>query len=253
MPSVAASARFPGVRAHDLVEVSDDLSRLEQGGRWAVALGFEGAVVLARFREWGPDSGSASRAWPGISGSWRTSLSRADYEQRVEGGAGTHRAGLGLPGQRVQSAQRRMRGERPRGTLWATAGHGWGVQWSAATTRPRCAYRFGLTGAVPDPGRRHGLVEPDQGHCRSPGPVPDQGPLGEHHDRRSGPQRPRAESRGPAPSAYRNYSQSSRTRACTTWSARSTATCPTIHGRTSSARRSHPAACPGPRNRPPSR
>lgn len=83
MPSVAACARFPGVRAHDLVEVSDDLSRLEQGGRWAVALGFEGAVVLARFRKWDPEPAPGNRTWPGITGPWRTSLSRADYEQRV--------------------------------------------------------------------------------------------------------------------------------------------------------------------------
>ena len=82
MVTTDAHARFPGLTARDLVEVSADLAVLDRGGRWAVALGFEGEVVLARFRDWGPEEPPVGE-WPGVSGPWETSLTQPEYERSV--------------------------------------------------------------------------------------------------------------------------------------------------------------------------
>lgn len=82
MVTTDAHARFPGLTARDLVEVSEDLAVLDRGGRWAVALGFEGEVVLARFRDWGPEKLPVGE-WPGVSGPWETSLTQPEYERSV--------------------------------------------------------------------------------------------------------------------------------------------------------------------------
>jgi len=80
--AVQPCAHFQGVSARGLQEVSHDPAVLEAGGRWAVAVGFEGEVVLARFGRWiaeGPPSGS----WSAGLGPWHSSLDQRDYEQRV--------------------------------------------------------------------------------------------------------------------------------------------------------------------------
>ncbi len=75
-------ARFGDLHATRLLEVSEDLVALEGGGRWAVAVGFEGRVVLARFADWSRrPTGTAT--WLGLSGAWDTSLDREAYLDRV--------------------------------------------------------------------------------------------------------------------------------------------------------------------------
>ena len=75
-------ASFPGVTARDLVEVAHNLSALDSGGRWAVAVTFEGAVTLARFADWSdrPPLAAEIGRWhgPGIA-RWSDSLPEADY------------------------------------------------------------------------------------------------------------------------------------------------------------------------------
>lgn len=82
MAQMQAHARFPGLAAWDLAEVSGDPAVLDRGGRWAVALGFDGDIVLARFRHWGADPPGPGE-WSGVAGPWRTSLSQPDFEDRV--------------------------------------------------------------------------------------------------------------------------------------------------------------------------
>jgi para-aminobenzoate synthetase component 1 len=69
-----------GRYARSLIEVTDDLSRLDDGNFWAVSVGFEGQVRLARFRQVMkarfPFSGSATGL---ISGNWKTSLDQSAY------------------------------------------------------------------------------------------------------------------------------------------------------------------------------
>jgi para-aminobenzoate synthetase component 1 len=77
------TAAFGDLWASDLIEVADDPVALGAGGRWAVAIGFEGRTVLARFRTW-TAHGPARTRWPGVSGSWRTSLSQEEYGHRVK-------------------------------------------------------------------------------------------------------------------------------------------------------------------------
>jgi para-aminobenzoate synthetase component 1 len=75
-------ARFGDVRATDLLEVADDLRALEAGGRWVVAVGFEGQVTLARFGRWEPAEPPPT-AWSGVRGPWRTSLDQPAYTRSV--------------------------------------------------------------------------------------------------------------------------------------------------------------------------
>ena len=69
-----------GRYARSLIEVTDDLSRLDDGNFWAVSVGFEGQIRLARFRQVMkarfPFSGSASGL---ISGKWKSSLDQNEY------------------------------------------------------------------------------------------------------------------------------------------------------------------------------
>lgn len=59
-----------------LLEVTDDPSALDRGGRWAVVRTFEGALTAARFADWRPVApGGAVAAWPSVpSDAWSTSL-----------------------------------------------------------------------------------------------------------------------------------------------------------------------------------
>jgi para-aminobenzoate synthetase/4-amino-4-deoxychorismate lyase len=75
--------------ATGLREVSADLSVLDGGGRWAVAIGFDGTAVCARFDHWGPVSPAAWAAlapatWPGIPvEAWASSLDRHTFAAGV--------------------------------------------------------------------------------------------------------------------------------------------------------------------------
>ena len=69
-----------GRYARSLIEVTDDLSRLDDGNFWAVSVSFEGQVRLARFSQvmkaTFPFSGSANGL---ITGDWKSSLDQSAY------------------------------------------------------------------------------------------------------------------------------------------------------------------------------
>jgi para-aminobenzoate synthetase component 1 len=71
--------------AHSLIEVSDDLSRLDDGNFWAVSISYEGQVRLARFAEdlvtAFPFTGSN---WSASQNRWLSSLSESEYCKYVE-------------------------------------------------------------------------------------------------------------------------------------------------------------------------
>ena len=74
-----------GLRGSGLVTVSSDLSVLDSEGRWAVAVPYTGAPVLARFSEWQPWDGGADGAWSGPpSSAWTSSLDERGYVAAVE-------------------------------------------------------------------------------------------------------------------------------------------------------------------------
>jgi para-aminobenzoate synthetase component 1 len=80
-----ALAHLGGAWAHGLLEVADDISALERGGRWAVAIPYSGAPVLARFEHW------SDRPPVDVLGGWRgpapdawvTSSDERDYVAMV--------------------------------------------------------------------------------------------------------------------------------------------------------------------------
>lgn len=77
-------AHIGGLVARDLLEVTDDLRALDRGGRWAVVAPYDGAPVLARFREWTPgDPEDVAGPWRGPV-AWETSMSSLDYLAAVE-------------------------------------------------------------------------------------------------------------------------------------------------------------------------
>ncbi|MER8184297.1 chorismate-binding protein [Kitasatospora sp. NPDC094015] len=82
-------ARFGGLLATGLREVTSDPAALDSAGFWAVAHDFEGRLVCARFDELRPDptppGGAAARGgWLGPSpDSWHSSLDRAAYTAGV--------------------------------------------------------------------------------------------------------------------------------------------------------------------------
>jgi len=73
-----------GRYARSVIEISNDLSRLDDGNFWAVAISFEGEITLARFEsnfeaEF-PYSGSD---WQMFDSEWVSSLKRDEYCQYV--------------------------------------------------------------------------------------------------------------------------------------------------------------------------
>ncbi len=72
--------------ATDLQEVTTDLRALDSSGRWAVAIPYEGAPVLARFGTWSVEAPpDAVGRWSGPSAAdWRTSMDEAAYVAAVE-------------------------------------------------------------------------------------------------------------------------------------------------------------------------
>ena len=83
---LSASARFGGLWADDLIEVTSDVSRLDSSGRWAVVLPYDGDPVCARFANWSTAPGTdAIGRWRGPVGmAWDTSLDQAAYRSAVE-------------------------------------------------------------------------------------------------------------------------------------------------------------------------
>jgi para-aminobenzoate synthetase component 1 len=71
--------------ARSLVEVTNDLLRLDDGNFWAVAISFEGEVTLARFRSnFEADFPFSGSHWKSLEGDWVSSLSKDQYGKYVE-------------------------------------------------------------------------------------------------------------------------------------------------------------------------
>lgn len=82
MPSLQAHAQFGDLLATELVQVTDDPAALDSGGRWAVAIGFEGRAVFAKFDRW-KRAAQDPVLWSPRLGAWRSSLERSHYEAAV--------------------------------------------------------------------------------------------------------------------------------------------------------------------------
>jgi len=71
--------------AHSLIEVSDDLSRLDDGDFWAVSISYEGQVRLAKFaEEFSAPFPFDSSHWNKGLNRWASSLSEIEYCNYVE-------------------------------------------------------------------------------------------------------------------------------------------------------------------------
>jgi para-aminobenzoate synthetase component 1 len=74
-----------GRYARSVVEITNDISRLDDGNFWAVAISFEGDVTLARFHSNMeapfPFNGSS---WIPLDGQWSSSIDQAGYCRYVE-------------------------------------------------------------------------------------------------------------------------------------------------------------------------
>ncbi len=79
----APMARFGGLIATDLLDVTSDPAALDSTGWWAVAADFEGKVVCARFGDVRPATAADAPApdgWRGpVPGAWTSSLDRDAY------------------------------------------------------------------------------------------------------------------------------------------------------------------------------
>lgn len=75
-----------GMLATGLERVETDLAAIESGGKWAVAITFEGDVTAARFVSWRPMAPDLlPTGWVGPSpDSWRSSLDQRGYRAAVE-------------------------------------------------------------------------------------------------------------------------------------------------------------------------
>ncbi|MEV0369848.1 chorismate-binding protein [Streptomyces sp. NPDC050636] len=80
-------ARFGGLIATDLRDVTSDPAALDSTGWWAVVADFEGAVICARFGDIRPATAADEPApgnWHGpMPGDWSSSLDRASYTAGV--------------------------------------------------------------------------------------------------------------------------------------------------------------------------
>ncbi|MFD0371307.1 chorismate-binding protein [Streptomyces sp. NPDC059071] len=86
MHSLAPLARFGGLLATDLRDVTHDPEALDSSGFWAVVADFEGRLTCARFGDVRPDPVPAPvpGAWHGpAAGDWTSSLDRAAYTEGV--------------------------------------------------------------------------------------------------------------------------------------------------------------------------
>ncbi|MEU8568394.1 chorismate-binding protein [Streptomyces pathocidini] len=86
MHDLAPLARFGGIVAADLRDVTSDPAALDSSGFWAVVADFEGRLVCARFgdvrREPVPDPDPTAWRGPAV-GDWTSSLDRAAYTAGV--------------------------------------------------------------------------------------------------------------------------------------------------------------------------
>ena len=77
-------AHLGGLMGTNLIEITDDLSVLDQSGRWAVVLPYDGTPILARFDVWQAANPEATAGpWVGPR-SWVSSADEADYVGGVE-------------------------------------------------------------------------------------------------------------------------------------------------------------------------
>ncbi|MFD7325499.1 chorismate-binding protein [Streptomyces sp. NPDC059875] len=86
MYDLAPLARFGGLVATDLRDVTSDPEALDSAGFWAVSADFEGRLTCARFGDVRPDPvpAPAPGAWRGPAvGDWTSSLDRAAYTAGV--------------------------------------------------------------------------------------------------------------------------------------------------------------------------
>ncbi|MFE6625403.1 chorismate-binding protein [Streptomyces sp. NPDC057740] len=86
MPDLAPLARFGGLLATDLRDVTSDPAALESTGFWAVVADFEGRLVCARFGDVrrAPVPAAEPGAWRGPGqDAWTSSLDRAAYTAGV--------------------------------------------------------------------------------------------------------------------------------------------------------------------------
>ncbi|MEU5916651.1 chorismate-binding protein [Streptomyces sp. NPDC047141] len=86
MHDLAPLARFGGLVATDLRDVTHDPEALDSAGFWAVCADFEGRLTCARFGDVRPDPVPAPvpGAWRGpAAGDWTSSLDRAAYTEGV--------------------------------------------------------------------------------------------------------------------------------------------------------------------------
>jgi para-aminobenzoate synthetase component 1 len=81
----AGFAALGGWVATELLDITDDLSALDGGGWWAVALPYDSPPVLARFaRPYRAPVPPARGGWPGVDPSaWRSGLDRSAFEAGV--------------------------------------------------------------------------------------------------------------------------------------------------------------------------
>lgn len=85
MESGAPFFWMDGILATDLLEVTDDVSRVEAGGFWAVAITFEGVRTFARFATVKRDQPfPAAAPWSPLKSILKSSLSREQYYEYVE-------------------------------------------------------------------------------------------------------------------------------------------------------------------------
>lgn len=86
MPDLPPLARFGGLVATGLADVTSDPAALDSSGFWAVSADYEGRLVCARFRDVRrePVPAAVPGAWSGPgTGDWTSSLDRVTYTEGV--------------------------------------------------------------------------------------------------------------------------------------------------------------------------
>lgn len=74
-----------GILATELLEITEDVSRVESGGFWAVAITFEGVRTFARFATVRRDQPfPETPPWKTLRSIWKSSLNRQQYYEYVE-------------------------------------------------------------------------------------------------------------------------------------------------------------------------
>jgi len=74
-----------GILATDLVEITSDPSRLDDGGFWATSITFEGEKTFAKFRNVKRDQPFPEvKEWKELCSIWKSSIDRNQYYQYVE-------------------------------------------------------------------------------------------------------------------------------------------------------------------------